>query len=121
MESNNKSKDIKKNISKSKILLDNLKSNYILKKVYDNINRKKSLEIVIYNKKIQNRLNLSIKDYKEYRETFTPIEIEIIPINKEHAKFIYINDNNKLYYHIYFNDNKEEIQNKYEINKEDKR
>ena len=29
-------------------------------------------------------------------------------------------DSYQLYYHIYFNDNKEEIKNKYEINKEDK-
>ena len=34
------------------------------------------LEIVKYNKRIQNRLNLSVKDYKEYSETFTPIEIK---------------------------------------------
>ena len=26
----------------------------------------------------------------------------------------------KIYYHIYFNDNKEEVKNKYEINKKDK-
>ena len=42
--------------------------------------KKKKLEIVKYNKKIQNRINLSVKDYKEYSEAFTPIEIEIIPL-----------------------------------------
>ena len=79
--------------------------------------KKKKLEIVKYNKRIQNRLNLSIKDYKEYYEE---IELEIIPIKDEYGKFINIKENVKLYYHIYFNDNKEEIKNKYEINKKDK-
>ena len=71
--------------------------------------KKKKLEIVKYNKKIQNRINLSVKDYKEYSETFTPIEIEIIPTKGKYGKFINIKENDELYYHIYFNDNREEI------------
>ena len=82
--------------------------------------KKKKLEIVKYNKKIQNRINLSVKDYKVYSETFTPIEIEIIPKKGEYGKFINIDEIDELYYHIYFNDNKEEIKNKYKIQKEDK-
>ena len=78
--------------------------------------KKKKLEIVKYNKRIQNRINLSVNDYKEYGE----IEIEIIPKKGEYGKFININENDELYYHIYFNDNKEEIKNKYEIKEEDK-
>ena len=81
--------------------------------------KKKKLEIVRYNKKIQNRLNLSIKDYKEYSETYSSIEIEIITIKGGYGKFININEKDKLYYHIYFNDNKEEIKNKYRIKEED--
>ena len=97
-------------------ITENIKSRYILSKIYDNMTKKKKLEIVKYNKKIQNRLNLSLNDYKEYRE----IEIEIIPNKGGYGKFINIKENDKLYYHIYFNDNKEEIKNKYEINKKDK-
>ena len=41
--------------------------------------KKKKLEIVKYNKKVQNRLDLGVKDYKEYSETYSSIEIEIIP------------------------------------------
>ena len=48
------------------------------------------------------------------------IEIEIIPTKDQYGKFININENDKLYYHIYFNDNKEEIKNKYYIEEEDK-
>ena len=81
--------------------------------------KKKKLVIVKYNKKIQNRINLSVKNYKEYSETFTPIEIEIIPKKGEYGKFVNINENDELYYHIYFNDDKEKIKNKYKIYKED--
>ena len=109
----NNQNNISNNISN---ILKNIKSNYILSKIYDNIQKRKYLEIVKYNKKIQNRLNLSIKDY----EIFTPIEIEIIPCKKKYGKFINIKENDKSYYHIYFNDDKEEIKNKYKINKEDK-
>ena len=56
-------------------ILDNLKSDYFLQKLYDNMIKKKKLEIVKYNKRIQNRINLSVKNYKEYSEE---IEIEII-------------------------------------------
>jgi len=101
-------------------ILQNIKSNYFLERIYDNILKKKSLEIVKYNKRMQNRISLSIKDYKEYSEKFTPIEIEIIPVNNQYSRFINIKENEKIFYHIFFNDNKEEIENKYSINKEDK-
>ena len=101
-------------------IIENIKSRYILSKIYNNMTKKKKLEIVKYNKKVQNRLDLGVKDYKEYSETFTPIEIEIIPKKDKYGKFININKNDKLYCHIYFNDNKEEIKNKYRIKEEDK-
>ena len=100
-------------------ITENIKNNYFLQKLYDNMTKKKKLEIAKYNKKTQNRINLSVKDYKEYSETFTPIEIKIIPSKGRYGKFIKINKNDKLYYHIYFNDNKEEIKNKYYIDEED--
>ena len=90
-------------------ILENIKSRYILSKIYNNMTIKKKLKIVKYNKRIQNRLNLDVKDYKEYCE----IEIEIIPIKDKYGRFINNKKNDKLYYHIYFNDNKEEIKNKY--------
>ena len=97
-------------------IIENIKSRYILSKIYNNMTIKKKLEIVKYNKRIQNRLNLDVKDYKEYSE----IEIEIIPTKGKYGKFINIKENDELYYHIYFNDNNEEIKNKYEIKEEDK-
>ena len=100
-------------------ILSGVKSNYILSKIYKNISKKKSLEIVKYNKKVQNRLKLSIQSYKEYFETLTPIELEIIPYKKQYGKFININENEKSYYHIYFNNDEKEMKNKYEIKEKD--
>ena len=113
----NVSKEIES--AKPNPITEKIKSDYFLQKLYDNMTKKKKLEIVKYNKRIQNRINLNIKNYKEYSETFTPIEIEIIP-KKDEYYFININENDKLYYHIYFNDNKEEIKNKNIIEEEDK-
>ena len=107
-------------IGQSNSILQNIKSNYFLERIYNNILKKKSLEIVKYNKKIQNRINLSIKDYKEYSEKFSSIEIEIIPCNNQYGQFINIKEDEKLFYHIFINDNKEEKENKYSINEEDK-
>ena len=103
-------------IAKPNLIIENIKSRYILSKIYNNMTIKKKLAIVKYNKKIQNRLNLSANDYKKCCK----IEIEIIPKKVEYCKFININKKDKLYYHIYFNDNKEEIKNKYKIDEKDK-
>ena len=99
-------------------ILESLKSDYFLQKLYDNMTIKKKLQIVKYDKNVQNRLDLGIKDYKEYSETYSSIEIEI-PAKGKYGRFIYIDENDELYYHIYFNDDKEEIKNKYKIYTED--
>ena len=99
--SNTSKENSKENESaKPNPIIENIKSRYILSKIYNNMTIKKKLEIVKYNKKIQNRINLSVKNYKEYSETFTPIEIEIIPTKGKYGKFININENDELYYHI---------------------
>ena len=68
--------------------------------------KKKSLNIIKYNKNIKNRINISIKDYKEYSEIYSSIEIEIKPVKKKYGEFINIDKENEIYYHIYFNNNK---------------
>ena len=71
----------KKSEKKSKIdLFSQIKSVFILKKLYDIIETKK-LSIVKYNKNIQNRINVNIKNYKEIYST---IEIEIILIKNKY-------------------------------------
>ena len=108
-----KIKEIKNNILNGQ--LKNVKSDYILSKIFYNIIKRKSLEIFKYNKKLQNRMKLGFKDYKKFCETFTLIVIEIIPIKGEYGEFIHINKNDKLFYHIYFNDNKEDNVTKIKI------
>ena len=49
----------------SKDKFKNLKSNYILKKLFNHLLKNKSLDIIKYNNNIKNRMNISIKDYKE--------------------------------------------------------
>ena len=117
--SNNASKENNKEneSAKQNPIIEKIKSRYILSKIIDIMPKKKKLEIVQYNKKIQNRLNLNIKDYKEYSEL---IEIEIIPAKGKYDRFIIVDEKDKLYYYIYFNDNKEKIKNKYYIDERDK-
>ena len=80
---------------------------------------KRRLEIIKNNKNIQNRLYININDYKKYFEFYSSIEIEIIPSKNEYGKFINIEEpEDRKYYHIYFNDNKKEIQN-YFLNRKD--
>ena len=109
----------------SKDIFKNLKNDYFLQKLFHNLLKKKSLNIIKYNKNIRKRINISIKDYKEYSEIYSSIEIELKPVEyseiyssieielkpveDECGEFININEGDEKYYHIYFNDNKEEI------------
>jgi len=104
---------------KSKDVLVNIKSKYILLKILSILTKDKSMNIIRYNKKIQERLNLNVNDYKEYSQIYSLIEIEIKPFPNKFGKFININKKDELYYHIYFNDDREEtkkteISSKYE-------
>ena len=45
--------------------------------------KKKSLDIIKYNKIIKDRININIKDYKEYSEIYSSIEIEIKLVNNK--------------------------------------
>ena len=54
----------KKEKSKSKIYLENIKSNFIFKKILEYMKKNKSFEIMKYNKKLQKRLNLKLKIIK---------------------------------------------------------
>ena len=83
----------------SKDVFRNLRSNYILKKVFYNLLKKKSLDIIKYNNNIKKRINISIKDYKEYSEIYSSIEIEIKPVINKYGEFINMNEN-KIYYHM---------------------
>ena len=100
-------------------MLKNIKSNYILKIIFkNNLSDNQFMNLIKYNKKLQKRLNISINDFK----TFKKIEIEVTPIEEleigEKYTFINFNEKNKSFYHIYFDNNKDEINRTY-ITKED--
>jgi len=78
-----------------------LKSDYFIRKLFEYISKRKSLETIKYNKNIQKRMDININDYKDYSEKYTSIELEIIPMKKEYGEFINIKEENKKYYHIY--------------------
>ena len=93
--------------------LQNIKSNYILKKIIDNLKENKLLEIIKYNKYTQQRLKLSLNYYKEYSEKYSSIEIELITCKSEKGEYISIEKDKNKYYHIYINNNKTEIKSRY--------
>ena len=98
---------------KEKGKLNKVNSKYILMIIFNHLNHKKCLEIIKYNKNLKKRIDININDYKEYSETYSQIEIEIKPINNVNGKFINIKKGDEEYYHIYFNNNKEEIKRNY--------
>jgi hypothetical protein len=67
---------------KSKNIFKKLKNDYFLQNLFDYLLKKKSLDIIKYNKNIKKRINISIKDYKAYSEIYTSIEIDIKPVNE---------------------------------------
>ena len=98
---------------KSQDLFENIKSKYIIIKLFDNLSKKKFLDIIKYNNKIKRRIDININDYKEYLEIYSSIEIEIVPVENKYDKFINIDEENMKYYHIYFDNGKEEIKRNY--------
>ena len=104
---------------KSQNIFEKIKSKYILKQILDKIKEKILLEIIKYNKIIQNKLDINLNNYKDFSEKFSSIELELTIIKNDYNKFINIlRDEDKVYYHIYFNDNKKEIK-KYVLNEYD--
>ena len=86
--------------------LAKIKSVVVLKKVFNNTCNYIKYEIIKCNKNLQKKLNINIDVYKKY----STIEIELIPVKDKYGKFININNiDEEKYFHIYFNDNNDEI------------
>ena len=81
--------------------INNIKSKYILKQIFDNLHKIKMLNIIRYNNNLKNNLEITLNDYVECRY----IEIDIIPVKNKSGKFINLTANEE-YYHLYFNNNK---------------
>ena len=93
--------------------LKEIKCDYFVQKLFNIMKKNKSLDIMKYNKKLQNRLNLTIDDYIKFSQLYSSIKIELKLINNKYGTFINIPDTEKKYYHIYFGDSKEEIKRNY--------
>ena len=98
---------------KSKNIFDDLKSDYFLQKVCDNITKKKTLEIMNYNKKLQRRVKLTFNDYKEFSQLYSSIILELNLIENKYDKFINIQEDEEDFFHICFDNSKEEIKRDY--------
>ena len=81
---------VEKNKLKSATRYDNIKADYFLEKVFNNLEKKKALNMIRYNKNIKNRINININDYKEYSEKYSSIEIEIKPVKKNMVNLLNI-------------------------------
>ena len=98
-----------KSNNKENNILTFVKSKYILKRIFNNLQKNIFLNIIRYNNRLKNILNLDTKDYKD----FLKIEIDIIPLKSEYGAFMYAHNLDQSFYHIYINDNKEEIKRDY--------
>ncbi len=94
-------------------ILENIKSKYIMKQIFQNLEKIKFLNMIRYNKAIKNRMDITLDDYKEC----TNIEIKIDIL--DYYKFIN-RLNNEKNIHIYVNGNKKEINEK-DISREEVR
>jgi len=91
-------------------MLNKIRNKYLLKTIFDNLLELKQFQLIKYNKKIQNKIEISLQDF----QLFKKIIIEIIPIKKnDKNKFINIPKEKKNYYHIYFNKDKKEMKRNY--------
>jgi len=85
--------------------MENIKSLYILRLIFNDIPKLMTLKIVKYNKNLLNKLNIGFNDFKE----LSKIEIEITPTTKEYGEFIKYVKGHEHYFDIYFDDEKEKF------------
>ena len=79
------SRNISKNEQKNEF--KKIKSDYFLRKLFNILDKNKSLNIMKYNKKLQKRLNININDYRECSK----IEIELKLVQYKFGKYKFIN------------------------------
>ena len=78
----------RKNQLKSGDKFNNIKADYFLQKVFNNLEKKRIFIMVKYNKNIMKRINININDYKEYSENYSSIELELKPFKYAYGIFI---------------------------------
>ena len=122
MKSKDEASIIKEESNKNKIkdYLKLIRSKFILKQIFKNLQRKKLLQIIRYNKNYQKDLKLTFYDFREFTTKYSDIEIEVIPIENKCGKFInIIKKSDKAYFNIFFNNDKK-IKKRNTLNELDK-
>ena len=109
------------NKTKCKLLLKEIKSKYIIKKIFENLKTKKFLQIIKNNKAISKRIDISLNDSLKKFWIDNQIEIELNIIenpkyDEDEKNFINYEKEEELYIHIYLNNDKKETKRNY-INK----
>ena len=87
-------------------MLNEIKSKYMLEYLFTYIKKDLLYKIVKYNKKLQTKINLSLKDYKMFSKIM--IELHMSKYIFDTELFINFEQQYRPYYHIYFNDKKVE-------------
>ena len=101
--------------------LKNIKNKNILKTIIGYLDISQTLKLLQYNNFLQKKVDIGISTYRKH---FNEIVIEMIPIDNPKAKdddknfFINIPDQYKNFYHIYFDEHKQEENRNYIINNE---
>ena len=97
-------------------MIEGIKSEYILRKVFKYIPEGIYLRILNHNKKLQKKLNIILDDFKKYSDQ---IVIEIIPAKKIPYKSTFISKcGPESAYHIYFNESTKEMERNYLLKNE---
>ena len=102
-------KQLKNNNTKG--ILNKIKSIFFIKIIFEILNNIIKYPLIKYNKNLQNKLNISLKNYKEYYETLSPIEIELKIKKNNYGKFINLDNFKKI--QVYFDNEKEKKDRNY--------
>ena len=70
-------------------ILKKIRSHYFLQNLFAFLCQKKSLDIIKYNKQMQNIIRVNLNDYKAYSESYSSIEIDVE---------LYPSKDNKIYF-----------------------
>ena len=84
------------NNSKVKNILENVKSKYILKRIFQNLHETKLLKIIKYNRILQDKFGITKDNYIKHSKI--EIELEI----SKYTKIINLDGKNSSYFHIYY-------------------
>ena len=105
MSTNKSNENINSVKTNSDNYLKNVKSRIVLQKIFNNLQKKKSLLLIKYSKIIQKRLNFDINDYRD--NSLLVIDLKLN--ENKFGTFINIKKEEESFFHIYFNDNEKEI------------